>query len=248
MEYTVNKLSKVSGITSRTLRYYDEIGLLKPARTNESGYRIYTDKEVDILQQILFYKSMGIKLKKIKEIVYSKKFDEIKSLKSHYRKLLDERKRIEKLIRNVEKTIKSKEENIKMKIDEKFEGLKKEIVEENEKKYGKEIREKYGDKNVEDSNRKLLNMSKEKYEEFQGLSELINKKLKEAINNNNSKLEKEVFDLHKKWLMYNWKEYSKEAHLNLAEMYVLDPRFKEYYDKIASGSAELLRNIIKKNI
>lgn len=57
MEYTVQKLGKLAGISARTIRYYDEIGILKPARINSSGYRIYGQREVDTLQQILFYRS-----------------------------------------------------------------------------------------------------------------------------------------------------------------------------------------------
>ena len=62
MEYTVQKLSKLAGISTRTLRYYDEIGILKPLRISSSGYRIYGKKEVDALQQILFYRELGLSL------------------------------------------------------------------------------------------------------------------------------------------------------------------------------------------
>ena len=65
MEYTVNKLAKMSGVSGRTLRYYDEIGLLKPARINSSGYRIYGEKQVDLLQQILFYRELELSLEEI---------------------------------------------------------------------------------------------------------------------------------------------------------------------------------------
>lgn len=69
MEYTVQKLSKLSGISTRTLRYYDEIGILKPGRINSSGYRIYGQSEVDILQQILFYRELDLKLEDIKKLL-----------------------------------------------------------------------------------------------------------------------------------------------------------------------------------
>ena len=68
MEYTINNLSKLAGVSTRTLRYYDEIGLLKPKRISTSGYRIYGEDEVNLLQQILFYKELGISLDEIKEI------------------------------------------------------------------------------------------------------------------------------------------------------------------------------------
>ena len=68
MEYTVNEIASISGISSRTIRYYDEIDLLNPAYINESGYRIYKDIQVDLLQQILFYKELDFSLDKIKKI------------------------------------------------------------------------------------------------------------------------------------------------------------------------------------
>jgi DNA-binding transcriptional MerR regulator len=62
MEYTVQKLSRLAGVSPRTLRYYDQIGLLKPARISSSGYRIYGREQVDRLQQILLYREMGVDL------------------------------------------------------------------------------------------------------------------------------------------------------------------------------------------
>ena len=69
MEYTVNKLAKLSGVSARTLRYYDEIDLLKPKRVSSNGYRIYGEDQVNMLQQILFYRELGISLDEIKEII-----------------------------------------------------------------------------------------------------------------------------------------------------------------------------------
>ena len=72
MEYTVSKLAKLSGVSARTLRYYDQIGLLEPKRVNPSGYRIYGEAEVNLLQQILFYRELEMSLNDIKDIVHSK--------------------------------------------------------------------------------------------------------------------------------------------------------------------------------
>ena len=69
MEYTIKKLADLAGVSTRTLRYYDEIDLLKPKRTNEAGYRIYGPEEVDTLQQILFYRELGVSLNDIKNII-----------------------------------------------------------------------------------------------------------------------------------------------------------------------------------
>lgn len=75
MEYTVQKLGTLAGVSTRTLRYYDVIGILKPARINSSGYRIYGQSEVNQLQQILFYRELGISLEGIKDIMTAPAFD-----------------------------------------------------------------------------------------------------------------------------------------------------------------------------
>lgn len=176
MEYTVQKLSKLAGISARTLRYYDEIGILKPARINSSGYRIYSQKEIDRLQQILFYKELGVDLESIKSMLLSPDFSNINALKEHREKLLAKRKQLDILIANVNKTLASSEGRIIMSDKEKFEGFKQKMIDENEKKYGNEIRSKYGNDIVNKSNKKFQNMSKEQYEEFEklGIKENIN--------------------------------------------------------------------------
>src|SRR4051812_26740937 len=98
MEYTVQKLARLAGISTRTLRYYDEIGILKPARINSSGYRIYGQTEVDRLQQILFYRELGVSLEQIREIVTSSSFNGVTALKEHREKLLEKRKQLDLLI------------------------------------------------------------------------------------------------------------------------------------------------------
>lgn len=125
MEYSINELSKIAKISTRTLRYYHEVDLLKPKRINSSGYRIYGENEVDKLQQILFYKEMGFKLDDIKNIINSPSFDIMLALDSHKKELLKKRNEINLLIENVEKTISYKKGEIKMSDKEKFEGFKK---------------------------------------------------------------------------------------------------------------------------
>lgn len=246
MEYTVQKLSKIAGVSTRTLRYYDEIGILKPARINSSGYRIYGQAEVDRLQQILFYRELGVSLESIKDIVTSPSFDGAKALREHREKLLEKRKQLDLLISNVDKTIASTEGRIIMSDKEKFEGFKQKMVDDNEKKYGKEIREKYGNDTIEKSNAKVMNMTEEQYNEVTSLEKQVKKALAEAFENGDpaSDIAQKAADLHKKWLTYFWSEYSKEAHAGLAQMYVDDERFKAYYDKEQPGAAEFLRDAI----
>lgn len=246
MEYTIRKLGQLAGISTRTLRYYDEIGILKPARINSSGYRIYGQNEVDRLQQILFYRELGVSLESIKEIISASSFDRARALKEHRKRLLEKRKQLDLLIENVEKTIDSTEGKIKMTDKEKFEGFKQKMIDENEKKYGKEIREKYGDEVVNQSNQKLKNMTQEQYAEVERLSTDVIETLKKAFTTGDPQgdLAQKAADLHRQWLSYYWNSYSKEAHAGLAQMYVDDERFKAYYDAEQPGMAEFLRDAI----
>lgn len=246
MEYTVQKLGRLAGISTRTLRYYDQIGILKPARVSSSGYRIYGQAEVDRLQQILFYRELGFSLDRIKDIVTDRSFDGAKALKEHREQLLDKRKQLDLLIANVDKTIALSEGRITMTDKEKFEGFKQKLIDDNETKYGKEIREKYGDEIVNTSNAKLKNMSEEEYEKVMCLANEVTATLAEAVKTGDpaSDIAQKAADLHKQWLTYYWSKYSKEAHAGLAQMYVDDERFKAYYDEKQPGAAEFLRDAI----
>lgn len=246
MEYTVQKLAGLAGISTRTLRYYDEIGILKPARINSSGYRIYGQKEVDLLQQIMFYREMGVNLDTVKDIITNASFDETAALTYHLDHLLAQKQQIELLIANVRRTIDYKKGIINMSNKEKFEGFKQKLVDDNEKKYGKEIREKYGDDQINKSNQKLLNMTKEQYERFEKLGQEVLDTLEEAFKTGDpaGELAQKCADLHKQWLTYTWSSYSKEAHAGVAQMYVDDERFTAYYDKKQPGLAKFLRDAV----
>ena len=249
--YSTGKLSEISGVSSRTLRYYDEIGLLKPSFINESGYRYYDDNEVALLQQILFYKERGLDLQTIKEIIYRKDFDLYSALEEHLVSLEEEKKKIDRMINSVKLSIKSLKGEYNMTDREKFESFKKNLVDENEKNYGKEIREKYGNDSVDESNRKMLNMSEEDYNMFKELEENILTLVEKCVKENldlDSKEAKELANMHQKWIKMTWNKYSVEAHKSLAMMYIMDERFKKYYDRNIEGCADYLSMAIENNL
>ena len=99
MEYSIQELSRLSGVTTRTLRWYDQIGLLKPSRVAESGYRYYGKAEVDRLQDILYYRALGVELVRIKECLDNPSFDRLAALRSHLAALEGERERLEAAVR-----------------------------------------------------------------------------------------------------------------------------------------------------
>jgi len=246
LEYTIQKLGQMAGVSTRTLRYYDEIDLLKPIRISTSGYRIYGSKEVDRLQQILFYRALGVKLDEIKEIINSPGFNTLEALHAHYRRLLERRAEIDELLKNVEKTIAAQEGGSIMTDQEKFAGFKKDMIEKNERKYGQEVREKYGDERVDQSNAKLAAMSQADYDQLTNLSNEVIDTLKAAFATGDpaGELGQKAARLHRQWLSFYWPQYTKEAHVNLVNMYLADQRFSDYYDQHQPGLTKFLQEAV----
>ena len=245
-EYSSNKLAKMSGVSARTLRYYGEIDLLKPARVTESGYRMYGQDEVDTLQQILFFRELGFSLEDIKRFLSSPDFDREQAFVSHLAELHKKRERLDTLIFNVTKSIAAMKGATTMSDSEKFEGFKQALIDENEQKYGVEVRGKYGDKTVDESNTHLKGLTREQYNEGERLRVETEEALKSALETGNPAGEKaqKACDLHRQWLCVFYPAYSKEYHMGMGEMYVADKRFKAHYDKIAPGCAEFLRDAV----
>lgn len=246
MEYASNQVSKMSGVSARTLRYYDEIGILKPARIASSGYRIYGKSELDTLQQISFYREMDLSLKEIKMLLSAPDFDREQAFMNHLAELSKKRERLDTLIETVTRSIAAMRGEQTMSDKEKFEGFKQAMIDENERQYGTEIRGKYGEEEIERTNARIKGMTHERYAEGERLRQEAEDTLKAAleIGDPAGELAQKACDLHGKWLAVFQPEYSKAYHKSLGELYVVDDRFKVYYDKIAPGCAEFLRDAI----
>lgn len=105
MSYTVKKLSKLLGVTVRTLHFYEELGILKPAYYGSNGYRYYEEKELVQLQQILFFKELGFSLKQIKKVLGRSDFDRLAALHSHRKFLCQEWEKLGQMLEVIDKTI-----------------------------------------------------------------------------------------------------------------------------------------------
>lgn len=247
MEYRINALAKLAGVTPRTLRWYDETGLLKPLRTTSAGYRVYGPQQVERLQDILFYRELGFELSAISDILDAPSFDRRKALQSHLTALEAQRAHLDALILTTKKTISSLKGEYTMTDTERFEAFKRKAVEENEAQYGKEAREKYGDEAVNQSNANILNLSPERYQRWQTLDAEILSALSAAVKNGTAPDSEEglrIAALHKEWLSFSWKTYTPQAHAGLAMMYTADERFTAYYDRETPGCAAFLQNAI----
>lgn len=103
---TVKEIAEITGISARTLHYYDEIGLLKPTAKSEAGYRLYDDKALETLQQILFFREFDIPLKEIKSIITSPDFDRNQILLMQRQMLVAKKERMERLIASIDDILK----------------------------------------------------------------------------------------------------------------------------------------------
>ncbi len=246
MEYTVGELARLSGVSPRTIRFYDEAGLLAPARVGENGYRAYGPAEVDRLQEILILRALGMKLSRIAEVLGAADFHREAALKSHLIELKKRRAQVDALIGNVEKTLGALKGEIEMKDREKFEGLGERLVRENEEKYGAEVRAKYGTEAVEKSNARIRNMKPADFQRAEELNRGIEAALREAVASGDpaGAAAQRACALHREWLTLFSGSDSPEYHAALGEMYVSDERFRAYYEKITPGAAQMLRDAI----
>lgn len=243
MEYTIQELSKLAGVSARTLRYYDEIGLLHPNRITKSGYRIYTTAQIDTLQQILFYRALGFPLKQIQSIMQAPDFDRLTALEQQKQTLIEEQEQLSLLITTINRTIQYTKGEIMMKDHEKFQAFKQDIVAQNEAIYGPEVRAKYGNSPIDTANERILRMTAEEYHHFEALKDSILDLLEQAVKagaNPTDEIGKQVYDLHCRWLSYTLSNVTPEQRKGIASLYTADPRFTAYYDRRISGCAQFL--------
>ncbi|MBY7142153.1 MerR family transcriptional regulator [Virgibacillus sp. NKC19-3] len=233
----VKEVSDLVGISVRTLHYYDEIGLLIPEDTTESGYRQYSQGDLETLQQILFFRELGFPLKKIKQIINDPLFDQYEALDLHRNMLLEKRNRLDHMIRNVDKTIQHKKGEIQMSDKEKFEGF-----DFSHNPYEQEARERWGDKAVEESNTTINTMSKSEKEAFETEFNDIYRKL--AAIRHESPASDVAQEGIKMWydFLNRIGNYSLDAFKGLGQMYVDDGRFTKNIDQFGDGLAVFMRD------
>jgi DNA-binding transcriptional MerR regulator len=239
LELKINEVAKLVGVTVRTLHYYDEIGLLKPSKITEAGYRLYDEDTLTVLQQILFFKELDFSLNQIKDIMTNPSFDKTEALKNHKELLIKKRERIDKLITLVDNTIKG-ENNMSFKEFDMTE------IESTKKKYAKEVQERWGNSDAYiESEKKCNNYSKDKWQEIDEESRNILKAF--AANMDKTPDNKEVQALVKEWQCFITAKFYKctnEILKCLGLMYVQDERFKENIDRNGDGTAEFISQAI----
>jgi DNA-binding transcriptional MerR regulator len=229
MTYTVKQLSTVSGVSVRTLHYYDEIGLLKPAYHGTNGYRYYEQEQLLVLQQILFFRELGFELKKIQKILGRPDFDKIGALYSHRKVLENEAARIRSLIETIDKTIDHLKGNKTMKDQEMYWGFSKE----KQAEYEKYLVERFGHDmkmTIGESYKKTKNWSKDDWKESSKEYEELCKELVQYIGKAKptSSRVQDLIRRHFTWIQKFWTP-TKESYVGLSELY-MGPEFQKYYE------------------
>lgn len=247
MEYSIHELARLSGVSTRTLRWYDQIELLKPGRVADSGYRYYGPAQVDRLQDILTYRALGVELARIRELLDAPAFDRRAMLREHLAALQRQKARLETLIRSVEETLHCEERKEPMNDEAKFAAFKEQLAAENETAYGQEARQKYGDAPVDAAKARLLGMTQSQYQTWCSLDEELRRRLEAAVAAGlapDSEEGRALCDLHRRWLAMTDPKLTPARHKGIAELYVLDERFTAYYDRATPGCARLLRDAV----
>ncbi len=248
MSYRIQQLAKLAGISTRTLRHYDDIGLLVADRDTDSNYRLYDDHHVDRLQQILLYRRLGMSLDTIRKTLDDTAYDPLQALLEHRDRLLLEQQRMRNILDTVNRSISHLKGDKPMNQRDKFNGLREELIATNERDHGEEIRTKYGEDAVAQSYAKMRKLSKHEFQTIQQLGEDILAKLGEAMRNGaafDDPIAMDICAMHERWIRYFWNTYSPQAHLGLTQMYVDDERFRAYYDNAGAGAAVFLNQAMQ---
>lgn len=240
MAMKVKEVSDLVGISVRTLHHYDHIGLLVPSETTEAGYRLYTDEDIEKLQQILFFRALDFPLKEIKKILESPAYNREEALKLQRKMLLEKRNMYDQMIETIDKTIQHMKGEIEMSNKEKFKG-----IDFSHNPYEDEARKLWGDKSVDQANEKLKKRTTQEQEELKKKWEQLFTKLAK-IRHEAPESDKAQAAM-KEWYVFlnQFHEYSCDAFAGLGEMYVYDERFTKNIDQYGEGLAKFMSDAMK---
>jgi DNA-binding transcriptional MerR regulator len=244
MAFTVGELAKLTGVTVRTLHHYDEIGLVRPSARSAAGYRLYDDGDVLRLQQVLLHRELGLPLEQIAAVLDAPGFARAEALRAQRAALADKRERIDAMIVAVDAALRLEEGRSEMQatdVKTMFDGF-------DHAQYEEEARQKWGETDAyKESARRTKQYGKAEWEQIRGEAEAIYARLAELMREGAAPDDarcKGVVEAHRAHIDRWFYPCSKEMQVNLAEMYVSDPRFTANLDKVADGFARFLRDAI----
>lgn len=228
MSWSINEVSRMSGVSSRALRYYQEIGLLEPESTELSGRRLYGQLELLKLQEILVLRELDLPLESIRELLDGEA-DRESALRRHIESLNEEKDRIERLILTVQRTI---EKGTTMTPEEIFEGIRNDPFE-------PEARRMWGDEAIEESKDRLASLTPEKIERLRSGFDRVHSRIAELHASRVPIEDPRVLDAireHFEIVSLAWVPDAR-SYAALGRIYVSDERFRE---NIGNGNDEMV--------
>lgn len=245
MGYTVKKVAEMSGVSVRTLHFYDEVGLLKPAYHGANGYRFYEEAQLLTLQQILFYRTLGFELKQIKRVLGRPDFDKVAALKSHRKVLQKNLSDTRKLIETIDKTIKHLKGTRKMKGQEMFVGFNPKEQAKHEQylidRFGEGMKE-----GIAQSKARVKDWTKDDWqksgEAFDGICKDLVKLMKGKRPADSAEAQ-EVIRRHHRWLKQFWTP-NRESYSGHSQL-IVDSDLRKAYEAYDPGLPEFTAAAIK---
>jgi len=242
MKMQIREFAELTGVSVRTLHYYDEIGLLKPSFVDEqNGYRFYDARCLERMQVILFYRELDFPLKEIGGILSAPDYDKQAALKEQKRLLTLKKERLERLITALDSAMKG--EGISMNVFDNSE------FESRREQYAKEAQEKWGTTDAyRESTEKTKGYSKEKWSEVSEGMNAVMAEFAACQASGAAPDSNEAQALVKRWQSFITAHYyacTTEILAGLGEMYVADERFQENIDAHGKGTAEYMRQAIR---
>ncbi|MDM4722652.1 MerR family transcriptional regulator [Micromonospora sp. WMMA1363] len=247
MAYTVGQVAKAAGVTVRTLHHYDEINLLSPSGRSSAGYRRYDDADLERLQLIRYYRELGFPLEEIAVILDDPASDPAEHLRRQHELLTARIGKLQDMVAAIEFAMEARKMDIPLTPEERFEvfgDVDPDVyAEEAEQRWG-------GTEAYRESARRTAGYSKDDWLRNKAENDDWSRRLVEVMASGASadspaamKLAEEHRQIISRWFY----DCSYELHTCLADMYVGDPRFTEYYEKIRPGTAEYLAEAIHAN-
>jgi MerR family transcriptional regulator, thiopeptide resistance regulator len=231
----------MSGTTSRTLRHYDSVGLLRPAFVGSNGYRYYERDQLLRLQEILLLRELGLGLDTVSEVL-DEPGDRVAVLRRHRRMLMRERDRLQRLVDTIGRTIEELEggEDMSEHPEQWFEGFDAE----KQRAYEAEARQRYGDEAVDESKARMASWTKQDVQEIQEQAREVHSRLAVLMDGGvaaDDPRTLDAVDLHYRWVSRFWTPNA-ESYTGLGRLYVDDTRFTETIDATRAGLSAYLRD------
>jgi DNA-binding transcriptional MerR regulator len=244
MTYQIGEVARISGVSVRTLHYYDEIGLVVPSARSKAAYRLYTDGDLERLQEVLVLRELGFPLERIAELLADPKRDRLSALREQRAVLAEQAKRSAALLALIDKTIDTMEKGTTMKPEEMFQGF-------DPSQYEEEVEARWGHTEAyAESMRRTKRYGKDDWAKIGAEANAINEAFAEVMAAGVSPSDERAMDIAERHRLHIDRWFypcSARMHSCLGEMYVADARFTANYEKYRVGLASYIRDAIVAN-